>query len=361
MSKIAHTEKDVKKRREVFEENWKIFAGSLYNEEMIRNKIFTHIGYGSFGRYYGKLKNPLFGYENGSFVYAEDPLRKALGIVNGDQLHFKMTVSKSQKTLTGYEGDFQLKKYNNRKDTWCYVCLINYQDIQMEIERWSLDGDLYGMFLINPCTYMSCGIMKVHESKFNVVDIPRMLKDMWQEYSLREEELKFQIKRLKLFNMHTAIFDESHVTSSNKPRKCMQDMENYLLLMKNRYRDPISTNDKNLTERDKFVDFCKKNVNVEFKIVRSVRIVGPRGSRLLSCLNINMRTESFFVVDGCVLQIEEFYYSDHPTMNKCIIYPFSRHPRYSFTLHGLLGCHALVGLLKQLPELCRQIDVNKKK
>ena len=70
MSKIAHTEKDVKKRREVFEENWKIFAGSLYNEEMIRNKIFTHIGYGSFGRYYGKLKNPLFGYENGSFVYA---------------------------------------------------------------------------------------------------------------------------------------------------------------------------------------------------------------------------------------------------------------------------------------------------
>ena len=39
MSKIAHTEKDVKKRREAFEENWKIFAGSLYNEEMIRNKI----------------------------------------------------------------------------------------------------------------------------------------------------------------------------------------------------------------------------------------------------------------------------------------------------------------------------------
>ena len=38
MSKIAHTEKDVKKRREAFEENWKIFAGSLYNEEMIRKK-----------------------------------------------------------------------------------------------------------------------------------------------------------------------------------------------------------------------------------------------------------------------------------------------------------------------------------
>ena len=231
MSKIAHTEKDVKKRREAFEENWKIFAGSLYNEEMIRKKIFTHISNGSFGRYYSKLKNPLFGYENGSFAYAEDPLRKTLGIANGD-LHFKMTVSKSQKTLTGYEGNSQLKKYNNRKDTWCYVCLINYQDIQMEIERWSLDGDLYGMFLINPCTNMSCGIMEVHESKFNVVDIPRMLKDMWQEYSLREEELKFQIKRLKLFNMHTAIFDESHVTSSNKPRKCMQDMENYLLLLR---------------------------------------------------------------------------------------------------------------------------------
>ena len=62
-----------------------------------------------------------------------------------------------------------------------------------------------------------------------------------------------------------------------------------------------------------------------------------------------------FMVEGYVLYIEEFrYYTS--AKNKCIIYPYHQRPEYSFTLNGSLGLHALVGYLKQMPDVCRQID-----
>jgi hypothetical protein len=96
----------------------------------------------------------------------------------------------------------------------------------------------------------------------------------------------------------------------------------------------------------KFDELCREmDVNVEYRAGKYASFSDPSGER----------REGFFMVEGYVLYIEEFrYYTS--AKNKCIIYPYHQHPEYSFTLYGSLGLHALVGYLKQMPEVCRQID-----
>jgi hypothetical protein len=85
-------------------------------------------------------------------------------------------------------------------------------------------------------------------------------------------------------------------------------------------------------------------VNVEFKIGDVVRLTYPSGER----------REAFFMVEGYVMYVEEFDY--YNSTNKYFIYPNRQYPEYSFTLNGIMGLHALVGFLKQLPVICRHIE-----
>jgi hypothetical protein len=100
------------------------------------------------------------------------------------------------------------------------------------------------------------------------------------------------------------------------------------------------------TQRESFIEYCKElHVNVEFKIERCTQLSEPSG----------WRTIGFFMVDGYVLYIEEFCYSNE-MLNKCIIFPYYQRPENIFKLNGQIGLHALLGYLKQMPNLCRQID-----
>ena len=95
-----------------------------------------------------------------------------------------------------------------------------------------------------------------------------------------------------------------------------------------------------------FKDFCKEiGVNIQFRIGEGIHLTEPTGER----------RKTFFMVEGYVLYIEEFRHFTE-TKNKCIIYPYHQHPEFLFKLNGSLGLHALVGYLKQMPDLCRQMD-----
>jgi len=355
MAKIAHTQNDVKKRRATFEERWKAFQGNMYDEEQIRKAVFAPIKISSFNTYFCDQRNPLFGFENGVFSYTEEPFRQALIKAKADLSLFKMS---------------------ERKDMNSHGCFITYQDIEMHIWRWSVGGSPFGSYTVIPARQLPVEtIWKIEETKFFRLNIPRLLMDMALEYSIRNEEFKYHLQHLKVFNMNAAVFDESNITLSDNPDEWMPSIENYFLIMKKRYKDGDKDNitlvdfRKELREhwsslinvpgvitdlrnpREKFHDLCNEmDISVEYEISDAVYFSYP-------CVE---RRDGLFKVDGYELYVEEFRYNTY-MKNKCLIYPYRQHSEYSFTLNGSLSINALVGYLKQMPSLCRQIDVFTKK
>ena len=355
MARIAHTPNDVKKRRAAFEERWKSFQGRMLNEEQIRKEVFVPIKITSLNTYFCKERNPLFGFENGVFSYTEKPFRQALIKAKADISQFKMSESRGKESRSS----------GLYSSILCHSCFLTYQNVQMMIERRSIEGSPFGSYTVTPALQLPVeNAWVVPETQFFWLNLPRLLMDVALEYSIRQEEYNYHCRQLKVFKMESTVFDESSITLPDNPELWMPIIENYFLMMKKRYNDtfPLATlypnsresmyywpawqRRNNRTPIEMFNDFCKEmGVNVQFRIGEGTHLTEPSGER----------REGFFMVDGYVLYIEEFrYYTS--SKNKCIIYPYHQHPEFSFTLNGSLGLRALVGYLKQMPKLCRKID-----
>ena len=372
MAKIAHTPKDVKKRRDAFEEKWKSFQGRMLDEEQIRKEVFTTLKIATLSTYFSKKRNPLFGYVNGEFSYTEEPFRQALSKAKADLSQFQMSESRVRRPMKLKFYSSELKVYDGNDKAWCHTCFLTYQEVQMKVERWMVEGSPFGSYIITPALQLPQEKpWIVTETYFFWVDLPRLLMDVALEYSLCKEEYSYHCRRLKVFNMDSTVFDESNITLSDNPKDWMSSIENYFLMMKKRYNDTIVLRDLDesfdaqekerkihelsilrnpanydlRTQREIFIEFCKElNVNVEFKIERCTQLSEPSG----------WRTLGFFMVDGYVLYVEEFCYFNEK-LNKCIIIPYYQRPENFFKLNGQIGLHALLGYLKQMPNLCRQM------
>ena len=348
MPKIAHTPNDVKKRRAAFEERWKTFQGNMYDEKRIREEVFTLIKPHMLKPYFSKRRNPLFGYDKGEFFFSEEPFRHALEKAKADLSLFQMSETKVQKPFVQerFHYEQELKVYVGNDHAWCHTCFLTYQGVQMTVERWTVEGSPYGSYVITPAIQLPLEKQwVVTETYFFWIDLPRLLMDIALEYALCQEEFNYHMRQLKVFNMDSTVFNESGITLSDNPEEWMPSIENYFQMMKKRYNDTISLAD--LKRVGKFDELCREmDVNVEYRAGKYARFSDPSGER----------REGFFMVEGYVLYIEEFrYYTS--AKNKCIIYPYHQRPEYSFTLNGSLGLHALVGYIKQMPEVCRQIDI----
>ncbi len=345
MAKIAHTPNDVKKRRAAFEERWKYFQGRMLDEEQIRGEVFTTLKIATLNTYFSKKRNPLFGYVNGKFSFTEEPFRQALSKAKADLTQFQMSETKVRKPLHQNFYSSELKVYSGNDKAWCHTCLLTYQEVQMKVERWMVEGSPFGSYIITPALQLPQEKpWVVTETYFFWIDLPRLLMDVALEYSLCKEEFNYHCRQLKVFNMDSTVFDESDITLTDNPEEWMPCIENYFLMMNKRYNDTVSY--AGLKHMEKFDDLCREmGVNVEYRIGKTIMLSDPSGER----------REGFFMVEGYVLYIEEFrYYTS--SKDKYIIYPYHQHSEYSFTLNGRLGLHALVGYLKQMPALCRQID-----
>ena len=366
MAKIAHTQKDATKRRNSFEERWKVFQGNMFDTENIRKSVFTHIDSRMLKQYYGKCKNPLFGFKDGVFSYIEEPLRQALDKAKADLSQFQMNVFKEKKPMST-QSNLDLRIYDNVDKTWCHTCLLTYKDIEMKIERWEVEDSPFGTYIITPALQLPCEREVVPDTIFFWLDIPRLLMDLDLEYSLCKEEFNYHLRKQKVFNMDTSVMDESTITLSDNPDEWMPTIKDYFMMMRNRYNDPIPLENLRkpfvgsqkhnavlsriygyqiLTPYEEFVNLCnEKKLDVEFKIGNVERLKEPSRTR----------REFFFMVDGYVLYIEEFLYYNS-TKDKCIVYPYHQHSEHSFTINGRMGLQALVGYLKLMPEICQQID-----
>ena len=276
MSKLPRNENDVRQRRESWIKKWSYFRTHYYDD------IESIKGYCDYDTiepekhlngYIGKGINPFVSFKNGVFSFDEAGLKSAFGMasVESPSLHVKVKpsvskkvekISSFKKTDYGQKGQL-LKIYAKRKDVMTQNCLITNDYVKMEICRWSIKGSPFGTYEILPTRKMRCMKWVLSDAEFYHLDLAKLLADLAMESKLREEEMLYYQKQIRISQMGKAILNEKCISlemmdeqllndalgelvnkgetlekvSSFVSAPWMQSIKEYLLLMTQEYGD----------------------------------------------------------------------------------------------------------------------------
>ena len=207
--------------------------------EQIRSLVFQPIDYDKKGYdadafvfSYFKTANPLVVWNKGVFSLSEPALRKALEAEGADVQSFKMEVSKisiqgqeaPEPSITDYGRlewgssctnkvfDFEYKyhawlKHVYKVCTEIELITLNYREVTMTIKRYTMPNMAFAYYEVNPCTQLMQSPLLMGETGFAVLDVAFLLMDMAAEWELRNEELNYYAKNLKVRKMESVTTD----------------------------------------------------------------------------------------------------------------------------------------------------------
>ena len=226
-------EKDAK-RRKSWVSKAKRFADRHAQLEDIRKEVYLPLDFGvnfSFEDYkpghFIKL-NPLISWQDMNFCFSEEGLRAALEAEGADLNSFKMEVNRQ--SLKGKEAP----QPKNRWETYSYmpnkvfdyekiyldwlqrmyeICTdmetvhLSFEQITMTIKRYSIEGMPFGYYEVNPCEQLTKSAMLMQETDFYTLNVATLLMEAAAEWELRQEELNYYAKKLKIRTMEAATTD----------------------------------------------------------------------------------------------------------------------------------------------------------
>ena len=234
------------KRRKSWVSKAKRFADQHTQMESIRKVVYLPLDFGvnfSFEDYklahFVKL-NPIVCWQDMYFYFSEDVLRAALEAerlrvderssgMGADMNSFRMEVK--HQTIKGLEApqpeneweDYRYMKPNKVYDydkmyrSWLQrmyeICTdvetvhLNYRQITMTIKRYSTEGMPFGYYELNPCEQLTKSAMLLQETDFYTLNVATLLMEAAAEWELRQEELNYYAKQLKIRTMEAAISD----------------------------------------------------------------------------------------------------------------------------------------------------------
>ena len=405
---LAHSEKDAQKRRAAFEERFAVFNGHHNSLEGIKQKVnpdldLKYLNYylGESNKFCGK-PNPIVCLTDGKFSFSEQGIRNALKKMGADLSLFKMNV---QETERDADDCTLLVAYKKRKNVHAQVCTLTYKSIEMEITRWHVKDSHFGVFEIMPAKQMMCYVPKycnrnnrlfiLRDDEFYLLDLPTLLMDLALEYQLREEEITYHTKQLRITTMQTSVLNEDHITlaaidEATKERiikeserkgldkeqifkvlvqPWMKAIHDYLVQMTGKYKDTIYMCNLSIVPEENggmvslygrnakitfgippqipFKTLCEeKQVEVNYLFSETHRLTDPTGRQ----------TVASFSVEGSEIIIDEALYDHVRSKDRLIIFPNAKDRRFQLQISGSIGLHALVGYLKQMPALCQQMN-----
>ncbi len=396
---LAHNECDAQKRRDAFGERYNAYIGCGYDLDRIKKDVNKELDL-KFLRYYlgesYKFKdesNPIVSFSDGKLQFAEQGLRAALKKKGADPELLKMDNAEIP-----FEDDVYYNSlYFKRKDVMKQVCTITYDCIQMEIKRTYVKGSPFSHYTIIPAKEMwvNCNVIfesnlfNLTEQEFYFLDLATLLMDLALEYRLRQEEIAYHAKQMRILTMDTAVLDEEQIpldpiddaTIESIIAECsdkgidsgntfkaivqpwMDAISNYFMLMSNKYDDRFSLKDFEIERISKFVplyntvvrgwpkktvtEFCEgKEVVGEIVITAAKFLSNPSREQAIAC----------FKVGDSEMIMDEMIYSSFGLKNTLAIFPNARVRRFRLDIKGSIGIHALVGYLKQMPALCKKMD-----
>jgi len=163
------------------------------------------------------VQNPIARWDsNMHFSFSEQGLREAMQEEGADVSSLTMTVSK--KTIIGQQpheiayGDM-LNLANNRRDLYekytdLETCTITYREVTMVIYRYTYLQQPFALYEFVPCKQLSFSQLRLEETSFSTLNIATLLMEMAAEYELRNEELNYHAKKLRLRTMDAALTDD---------------------------------------------------------------------------------------------------------------------------------------------------------
>ena len=281
------------------------------------------------------------------------------------------------------------------------ICTITYDCIQMEIKRTYVKGSPFSHYTIIPAKeipwYTTRGNYHIHtleltEQEFYFLDLATLLMDLALEYRLRQEEIAYHAKQMRILTMETALLDEEEIPldpiddatieriiadCSNKGidsgntfkaivHPWMDAISNYFMLMSNKYDDRFSIKNFKIERISKFVPLYNTLVTVKVgwpkktvtEICEGKEVVGEiiiTASKFLSNPSRQQNIACFRVGDAEMI-MDEMIYSSFGLKNTLAIFPNARDRRFRLDINGSIGIHALVGYLKLMPALCKKMD-----
>lgn len=427
---LAHSVSDAQKRRDAFEERYNAYIGRGYDLDEIKRDANKRLECKYLRFYLGESykfrnePNPIVSFSDGKLQFTEQGLRAALKKKGADPELLKMDVAE----MPFDEDVYYASLYFKRKDVMKQVCTITYDCIQMEIKRTYVEGSPFSHYTIIPAKEMwvNCNVIfesnlfNLTEQEFYFLDLATLLMDLALEYRLRQEEIAYHAKRMRILTMDTAVLDEEQIplepiddaTIESVIAECgnkglngdntfkaivqpwMDAISNYFVVMSNKYDDRFSLKDFEIEPRvSKFVPLYNTVVRVgwpkktvtEFcegkEVVGEIAIIG---GRLLSNPS-REQAIAYFKVGDAEMIMDEMIYCSCGLKNTLTIFPnataklqplFDKMPaknldnlydimrnkieceegRFRLDIKGSIGIHALVGYLKQMPALCEKMD-----
>ena len=397
---LAHNKCVAQKRRDAFEERYNAYIGRGYDLDEIKREVNKRLECKYLRFYLGesyKFKNepnPIVSFSDGKLQFTEQGLRAALKKKGADPELLKMDTVEIP-----FDDDvYNTSLYFKRKDVMKQVCTITYDCIQMEIKRTYIKGSPFSHYTIIPAKEMwvNCNVIfesdlfNLTEQEFYFLDLATLLMDLALEYRLRQEEIAYHAKQMRIHTMETALLDEEQIpldpiddaTIESIIAECgnkgidsgntfkaivqpwMDAISNYFMLMSNKYDDRFSLKDFEIERISKFVplyntvvrvgwpkktvtEFCEgKEVVGEMVITAAKYLSNPSREQKIAC----------FRVGDAEMIMDEMIYSSIGLKNTLAIFPNASVRRFRLDIKGSIGIHALVGYLKLMPALCKKMD-----
>ena len=398
---LAHSERDAQKRRDEFEEHYKTYSGHGYDLDKIKKTVNKELDY-KFLRYYhsesakfSNEPNPIFSFCDGRMQFTEQGLRAALKKKGADPELLKMEIAE----IPSETAEYNTSLYFKRKDVMTQICTITYDCIQMEIKRTYVNGSPFSHYTIIPTKeipwYTTIGnyriyILELTEQEFYFLDLATLLMDLALEYRLRQEEIAYHAKQMRILTMETTVLDEENIPlepiddttiessiseCSSKGLDCdntfkaivqpwMDAISNYFVLMSNKYDDRFSLKDFEIERISKFVSLYNTRVRgfwykkTVTEICEGKEVVGEIVITAAKFLSNPSRQQNIacFKVEDSEMIMDEMIYSSNGLKNTLAIFPNANDRRFRLDIKGSIGIHALVGYLKQMPALCEKMD-----
>ena len=222
MNIIEYCKQKRNKQRAKWDTRRKRYAKERTPLDKVRNEVYEEIRYDHKDCLMHLVKhNPIVQWREREFSFSENALRDAMAAEGADLTLFEMKV-KRQRRKEGEKIDLN-KHYNHcysyyRNDSWINefakqctdveTVKLTYGQATMVIKRYSIQGVPFCYYTLNPCEQLVGESMILNETDFSMLNIGTLLMEMAAEMEMRQEELAYHSKKLRLRLMASTVMDD---------------------------------------------------------------------------------------------------------------------------------------------------------
>ena len=222
MNIIEYCKQKRNKQRTKWDTRTKRYAKDRTPLDKIRNEVYKKIRYNHKDCLIHLVKhNPIVQWREREFSFSENALRDAMAAEGADLTLFEMKV-KRQRRKEGEKIDLNKRcnyYYSNYADeSWIdefakqctdvETVKLTYGQATMVIKRYSIQGVPFGYYTLNPCEQLVGESMILNETDFSMLNIGTLLMEMAAEMEIRQEELAYYSKKLRLRLMASTVMDD---------------------------------------------------------------------------------------------------------------------------------------------------------